>query len=133
MVKLHFLIVVLFLVACEKEEEISGPSIVNPWMFDSSSLKNYDDSALNIEESSLCTDTNCFKYFFAEDGTFTYEIKISGIIDTQTGTYTVSGDNLTICIAACSIPVTYVVSGTTLTLAWTDAANGCKGTRVYNS
>jgi hypothetical protein len=58
---------------------------------------------------------------------------ISGIIDTQTGTYTIAGDKLTICLTACSIPVTYVVSGTTLTLTWADASNGCKGTRVYKS
>jgi len=41
------------------------------------------------------------------------------------------GDQLTICITACSIPVTVVRSASTLTLDHVDGTTGCSVTRTY--
>lgn len=126
-----FLFLVLLFASCEKQVEPDVPSIVNTWKLDSQVWKNCKSAASLLDQSGLCTDSTCFKYIFAADGSFTYEIKISGITDTKVGTYTVSGNQLTICSTGCSIPVTFGVSGITLTLTYNDSTTGCDVTRIY--
>jgi hypothetical protein len=126
-----FVLLITLILSCSKDDELAIPSIVNTWNLDSQSLKNCKDSDSNIQESGMCTDATCYKYIFYADGLFTYEIKINGLIDAKKGFYTISGDQLTICISGCSIPVTFINSGDTLTLTYKDAVTGCDGTKIF--
>jgi hypothetical protein len=124
---------VLWLSACEKDVDPDTPFIVNTWKLDSQVWKNCKSPSSLLTESGMCTDSTCFKYIFAADGSFIYELKINGVFDTKVGTYSISGDQLTICITGCSIPVTFAISGNILTLTYNDSTTGCDVTRVYKS
>jgi hypothetical protein len=124
---------VIFSNCKEETAEVEAVSIVGSWKLDSQTWEKCTSSDDNFKESNLCTASTCFTYAFTVDGLFTYEIKISNIIDTKTGTYSISGDQLTICITGCSIPVTFTRSGNTLTLTYLDSTTGCSVTRIYKS
>lgn len=133
----HYLLLMVLafsLVHC-KEENVQSEelSIIGTWNLDSQSWKSCTNPASTLEENNMCSASTCMTYIFGADGLFTYQIKISNIIDVKTGTYTLTGNQLTICITGCSIPVNVSRAGNTLTLTYTDSTTGCAVTRIYKS
>lgn len=133
----YYLLLIVFvfsLVHCKEEELPSEElSIIGTWNLDSQSWKSCTNPASTLEENNMCSASTCFTYIFTADGLFTYQIKINNITDVETGTYTLAGNQLTICITGCSIPVNVSRAGNTLTLTYTDSTTGCAVTRIYKS
>ena len=110
---------------------VENVNVLGAWKLDAQSWKTCTKPGDNLEESNLCSASTCFTYLFEPGGLFTYTIKLNDITTEKTGTYTVVGDQLTICITACSIPVTVARSAGTLTLDYVDSTTGCSVSKTY--
>jgi hypothetical protein len=127
----HLLLVSLvcqlfILSSCDKDEDKDkdADSIIGTWTLISSTLSECDDPDNEGLETFSCTNTDCQKVTFMADGTYEDDLVESGVIQVTTGTYTLIGNQITLCedVDDCD-DYGYTVSRGTLTLTTRDA--GC--------
>jgi hypothetical protein len=122
------------LAGCDGEDE-TPPSIVGEWTLVSEAATGCRDPLDNYSENIPCTATDCTRVTFTADGRLTITLIQAGVTETESGTYTITGDRLTMCFPApvgCDDPVTIKVERTRLTLTYVSATDGCTETQVLS-
>lgn len=132
----------LLFTACKKDDETSTNDFVGTWNAVTFVNSDCNDTAENgaLDASTLaCTDPNALlcteiSYVFKDDGTFDNEVVAilfgMDFSETLTGDYTVSGDEVELCIA--SDCITGSISGDQFTLTATDDPDtGCDVDTIF--
>jgi len=119
---------------CDGGDDEPAPTIVGTWTMVSEAASGCFDPLDNYSETYPCTATDCTTVTFAADGKFSIRDVSDGQVFTENGTYTITGDRLTICFppaqGGCDDPLTLQVTRTTLTLTYRSADDGCTETTV---
>ena len=119
----------LGIIACDNDSEPSpgdDASVLEAvWVVTSAVAENCDDASENGTFTSVCTPTDCLSVEFRADGTFVSTELEDGVTTTDEGTYTVSGNQLTLTEGGMSEVATFSIDGNTLTLSGSDAETGC--------
>ncbi len=142
MKKQFFLVLTLFVFlfnSCTKDKP--EDLIIGDWNIASLKSSNCNNSTDNasytftngcttITESGLSL-TLCMKASFLKNGSYTIETKTTFFgqteTDTETGTYTISGNILKTCPTSGSCnEETFTITESTLSFSSTDATDGCK-------
>ena len=122
----------LLLTSCGGDDSISGT-----WVVTSLSSTSCDDPEENQSSSAFsttaCTATSIdeclyISYTFTETTLATVtSFAFQGMVSTETdsGTYTTDGDQITICDAGDCDTATYTIDGDTMTITGTDPDDGC--------
>jgi len=121
-----------------------GDSVTGTWIAVSTESTSCDDPDDNQDSADFssepCTANSpdgCIyaSYTFTET-TLTTAISFSifGVLDSETdsGTYTIDGDQITVCLDGECDPATFSIDGDTLTIVATDPDDGCVSTLVLN-
>jgi len=136
---LTFTMVALVMSSCKKDDDSSDNDIIGVWKAVSGSDTNCDDPANNgdiplIECNDVTMAVGCAEssYDFKSDGTFVNDIKIfifGDDLSTEiTGTYTVTGDQVELCVGEdCG---TATIADGKMTVSANDVDTGCVNTVV---
>ena len=153
--------ILTFFSSCGSDDDSSPANLSlegRIWTQISESITNCTDETKNRSASFVCTAMECYT-FFAEDGIFTFRDTEAGILETRTGAYTISGNEITIVDTSTSTVTvtgsgtgsgtatittttayTIVIVGDTLTLSFADAdvlsfldLDGCLLKAVYKA
>jgi len=124
------------LVSCNKKElEENNRFIVGVWEANFETLSGCGDPAMDIQEEISCTETDCVRYTFEEDGVYFAEVTIDGESFGEQGTYSLDIDKLSLCVEDEGVVTcnggSYDVNSTTLSFTITDADSGCNITRTF--
>lgn len=115
--------------ACDNEGESSpqdDPSaLVGVWNVAAAVTANCTDASENGSFALICTATDCLSVEFKSDGTFVGTELEDGVTFTENGTYSVSGDQLTITQGGMAEVATFSIDGNTLTLSGNEPETGC--------
>lgn len=125
-------LICLFVISCDKDDEEVKPSIVGSWTATSIARDNCwngNDRSVDFD----CDNNFCMEYTFNSDGTTTntYTDPNSGVSNYE-GIYTLTGNELTVCDSDGSncTTVTTSISGNTLKLMFFEeeeegSSDGC--------
>ncbi|MBO3698592.1 DUF5004 domain-containing protein [Roseivirga sp. E12] len=123
------LLIVLLINACDNEPsttpEDDGSELVGVWTVTSAVAANCDDANENGSFGTVCTTTDCLKVEFKSDGTFVSTDLEDGVTVNNNGTYSVSGDQLTITEGMDVQVATFEIQNGTLTLQGNETETGC--------
>ncbi|WP_170827446.1 lipocalin family protein [Roseivirga sp. 4D4] len=123
------LLLVLFISACDNEPsgtpEDDASELVGIWTVTFASAANCDDPDENLSFAPVCTSTDCLKVEFKADGTFVSTDLEDGVTTINNGTYTVSGNQMTITEDMDVQVATFEIESGTLTLQGNEAETGC--------
>lgn len=134
------LISALLFTSCGGDED----SVVGNWVAVSTESISCDDPILNIASSDFssepCTSNSpdgCIyaSYTFTETMlTTVISFSFFNVVESEmdSGTYTIDGDQLTVCLDGECDPATYSIDGNTMTIVATDPDDGCVTTLVLN-
>ncbi len=130
------LVAVGSLISCNKKElEENNRFIVGVWEANFETLAGCDDPGMDIQGEIECTETDCIRYTFQDDGVYFSEITIEGETFGEQGTYSLDIDNLSLCIEDEGIVTcnggSYDVNSATLQFTITDTDSGCSISRVF--
>jgi hypothetical protein len=112
--------VVILLSSCNGDDSKPTHPIVGTWKLVSDSAAGCDDPLDNYEDTYTCTSSECITITFKRNGKFIVKEIDDGDVDTETGTYSISGNEITICYdddpMDCEGPMIFSIDGATLTL-----------------
>lgn len=129
-VKTLILAVVFGTFACGDDDE-NTLSIVGTYTLSQESVSGCNDPADNVVENKSCTATECETLTIAPDGTYTFVEVEAGITTTETGTYSISGNQMNINSPTSTDIATFTLSGSTLTIVFPAEGDGCTETDVF--
>ncbi len=137
-VLLYFtLCALVYLMSCNKKElEENNSFIIGVWEANFESLSGCDDPGMDIQGEISCTEVECIRYTFQEDGIYFANVTIDGETFGEQGTFSLDVDNISLCIedegnVTCN-GGSYDVNATTLSFTITDADTGCAIFRVFD-
>ncbi len=109
----------LFVFSCKDDEEPLSP-LVGTWTLTTEVYSNCDDPDWNGTDTYNCSADvdDCIKVTFTKDNKLTISIGDGSI--SVNGTYSISGNQLTLIIFGDSLTGTFNVSGNTLTFSYND-------------
>ncbi len=126
---ISLLLLALFISACDNESsetpEHDGSELIGIWTVTSAVAANCDDPDENGSFATVCTTIDCLKVEFKADGTFVSTDLEDGVTTNNNGTYTVSGDQLTITEGTDVQVATFGINNGTLTLQGNEIETGC--------
>lgn len=129
---LIYLFCTLFIVAfisssCGDDEpgEETTNDLIGVWSLNSVTYSNCSDPSDNGTEDNSCTATDCIKWEFRTGGVLIATDLFDGDTDTETGSYTISGSNLTVTIEGEMAVGTYSVNGTQFVYNFQDPELDC--------
>jgi|GEM_PF-3780653 len=130
------LLLTLFFSACDNEPsdtpESDGSELIGIWTVTSAIAANCDDPDENGSFAAVCTTIDCLKVEFKADGTFVSTDLEDGVTTNNNGTYTVSGDQLTITEGMDVQVATFAIDNGTLTLQGNEVETGCDVTTTLS-
>ncbi len=136
LIVLTSIVAVGFLFSCNKKElEENNRFIVGTWEANFETLAGCEDPSMDMQGEISCSETECIRYTFQEDGVYFAEITIEGDTFGEQGTYSLDIDNLSLCIedegtVTCN-GGSYDVNAFTLSFTITDADTECTITRIF--
>jgi hypothetical protein len=121
------------IVSCNDDEKKISHPIVGTWTLLSESASDCTDPLDEYEDLYDCTPDDCITVTFKSNGKFVIKYIEDGDTDTEQGTYTLSGNEITLCYP--DIPpdcetMSFVIDGSTLTTTGVDEFVGCTYTVV---
>lgn len=126
---ISLLLLTLFFSACDNEPSDTpaddGSELVGVWTVASAVSANCDDPDENGSFVAICTTTDCLKVEFKSDGTFVSTDLEDGVTTNNNGTYTASGNQLTLTEGMDVQVATFEVDNGTLTLQGNETETGC--------
>jgi hypothetical protein len=113
-------VLLALLYSCNGDDNKPAHPIVGTWKLVSESAAGCDDPLDNFEDTYTCTSSECITITFKRNGKFVVKEIDDGDVDTETCTYSISGNEITICYGDdpldCEGPFSFTVDGTMLTL-----------------
>ena len=109
----------------EPSPEVNASTLEGVWIVTSAVAENCNDASENGTFASVCTPTDCLSVEFRADGTFVSTELDDGVTTTDEGTYSVSGNQLTLTEGGMSEVAAFTIDGNTLTLSGNEASTGC--------
>ena len=103
----------------------SANDLIGVWRLSTVTSTNCTDPTDNGVENEGCTATDCIKWEFREGGVIVATDIFDGDSDTLTGTYSVSGNNLTVTLDGDTATGTFSVSSTQFVYNFEDPEFGC--------
>ena len=125
----------LFYVGCSSDDDSgtsSTPLEGTLWTETAYSRSGCTDATDNESGISTCTATECYTTQLS-GGTITFKNKENGVETTDTGTYVIAGNTITVTAGTDVIVATYVISGKTLTITIPDDGSGCTVVNTYTA
>ncbi|MCK6618627.1 MAG: lipocalin family protein [Cyclobacteriaceae bacterium] len=121
------------LVSCNDDEKKINHPIVGTWTLLSESASDCTDPLNEYEDTYTCTPDECVTVTFKSNGKFVITYLEDGDEETEQGTYTISGTEITLCYP--DVPpdcetISFVIDGLTLTTTGVDEFDGCTYTSV---
>lgn len=131
---LCILVSTAMLVSCSDDEKKINHPIVGTWTLFSESATDCTDSEYDYEDTYTCTPEECLTVTFKSNGKFVIKYTEDGDTETEEGTYTISGTEITMCYPDtppdCET-VSFVIDGSILTTTSVDELSGCTYTVVF--
>ncbi len=127
--KLSAVVILLMLsvMACKKDDA-DVPDLVGVWTITSVTSTGCNDASDNGTITMSCTSTNCLKVELKADGSYVGTTIEDGDTEIESGTYSISGDKLTIIGGGTNDEYTFSLSGDLLTIVLVEQTSGCTGT-----
>ena len=129
---LSILTILLIITSCDNNEveDPTETTLENTvWVFKTDTYTNCTDPQSNGTYDLTCTSTDCTTIQLV-NGTLTYTEIENGITESETMSYSISGDQITINAPDGTMIFTYSISDTTLTLVGDGGDPGCTETLV---
>ena len=128
-----FFFLALFMVSCGDDDDGANISLEGTlWAETSFSTTNCDDPLDNETSTSDCSATECYTIRLS-GGTITLVDKEDGIEYTETGSYTIIGNIITVELDGETLAVTFAIVGNQLTLSFDDPFSNCTTSIVYTA
>lgn len=129
-----FAILAIAFSGCSDDDDDESPNLSltgTLWTEVSFSSTNCTDPDDNETETVSCTATDCFTIVFNANGTFLATDIEDGDVEVDEGTYSISGNTVTVNIGGGQIPSTFSITLDRLTFTTQNPFDGCTTVGVF--
>ncbi len=119
--------------ACDDEEVTANLALEGTlWTETNFILADCDDTADNGNTPTVCTDISCNTLQFS-NGIVEAIIVTGQVVETETGTYSINGNNMIINFMGIPVLIAFSIVGSVFTMTLEDPVNkGCTRTVIYS-